>query len=114
MLRPIVFIATLLAGCSLAEAETIDVKYRGSVDLKPFSCQDITRSNFINRVCYDQPNQYMIIQLNTVYYHYCEIPKSIVDALLTASSMGQYYNGNIKGSGKDGPYDCRTHQTPKY
>ncbi|CAN5276872.1 KTSC domain-containing protein [soil metagenome] len=114
MLRFVLTIATVLVGSSLAEAETVDVKYRGLIDLKTFSCQNITRSSFINRVCYDQTNQYMIIQLNSVYYHYCELPKSTLDALLVASSMGQYFNGNIKGSGKDGPYDCRTHHVPRY
>lgn len=114
MLRFVLTIATVLVGSSFAEAETVDVKYRGPVDLKPFNCQNITRSSFINRVCYDQSNQYMIIQLNSVYYHYCDLPKSTLDALLAAPSMGQYFNGNIKGSGKDGPYDCRTHRTPKY
>lgn len=28
--------------------------------------------------------------------------------------MGRYYNANIKGTGKDGPYDCRTHKVPQY
>ena len=35
-------------------SETIDVKYRGSVDLKTFECRDIDRSSFIQRVCYDK------------------------------------------------------------
>jgi hypothetical protein len=25
-----------------------------------------------------------------------------------------YYNANIKGTGKDGPFDCRTHAKPTY
>ncbi|WKA26372.1 KTSC domain-containing protein [Bradyrhizobium roseum] len=97
-----------------AHAETVDVKYRGQVDLKPFTCQSITKSSFVNRICYDAKNQYMIILLKDTYYHYCEIPKSTVDALLSADSHGRYYNANIKGSGKDGPYDCRTHRVPSY
>lgn len=104
MLRFVLTLAAVLVGSSFAEAETVDVKYRGLVDLKSFQCQDVNRSSFIKRICYDQPSQYMIIQLNSVYYHYCELPKSTLDALLAASSMGQYFNGNIKGSGKDGPY----------
>ena len=31
-------------------SETIDVKYRGSVDLKTFECRDIDRSSFIQRL----------------------------------------------------------------
>jgi hypothetical protein len=30
---------------ALLRAETVQVKYRGSVDLKPFECTDITRSS---------------------------------------------------------------------
>jgi len=105
--------AFVLLSTSLAQAETVNVKYRGPVDLKPFTCQD-TKSSFVNRVCYDAANQYMIILLKETYYHYCEIPKSTVDALLSADSKGRYYNANIKGTGKDGPYDCRTHRVPQY
>ena len=95
-------------------AETVDVKYRGAVDLKPFTCSDITRSSFIKRVCYDKANQYMIIRLNHTYYHYCELPPSTLDALMAAESMGRYFNSTIKGSGKDGPFDCRTRRLPSY
>jgi hypothetical protein len=97
-----------------AHAETVDVKYRGSVDLKPFTCQDISRSSVVTRLCYDTANQYVIVRLKTVYYHYCEMPKKIVDDWLAADSMGTYYNASIKGTGKDGPYDCRTHRVPAY
>lgn len=42
------------------------------------------------------------------------MPAAVYDAFLAADSMGRYYNANIKGTGKDGPYDCRTHRKPKY
>jgi len=46
-----------------ATAESVVVKYRGTVDLAPFKCDEITRSGFIHRVCYDAANEYMIILL---------------------------------------------------
>lgn len=95
-------------------AESVDVKYRGSVDLTPFVCTDTPRSSFIGRVCYDDKNQYMIVKLQNVYYHYCELPKAKFVEFTGASSMGQYFNQNIKGSGSDGTFDCRTHRVPKY
>jgi len=94
-------------------SETVDVKYRGPVDLKTFECRDINRSSFIQRVCYDKPQSYMLISLKGTYYHYCELPAVTYDALMGAPSMGQFYNQNIKGSGSDGPYDCRTHRVPR-
>lgn len=114
MLRFAILFATVLATAHWAEAETIDVKYYGKVDLAPFTCQDITRSSFINRVCYDRKEQFMVIQLRTVYYPYCEFPDKVLGEFLAAESMGKYYNANIKGSGSDGPFDCRTHRVPKY
>ena len=40
--------------------------------------------------------------------------RSIVSALLAANWKGRYYNASIKGTGKGGPYDCRTHRVPTY
>ena len=95
-------------------AETVDVKYRGPVALTPFACTDTPRSSFVRRVCYDEKNNYMVIQLNNTYYHYCELPKATFAEFAVTPSMGQYFNQTIKGSGSDGPYDCRTHRIPKY
>src|SRR5262245_27268113 len=95
-------------------AEAVDVKYRGTVDLKPFACTDTPRSSFIQRVCYDKAQSYMLISLRGTYYHYCELPAATLDAFLAAPSMGQFYNQRIKGTGSDGPFDCRTHRVPTY
>jgi len=97
-----------------ARSEIVDVKYRGAVDLKTFECRDINRSSFIQRVCYDKTQSYMIISLRGTYYHYCELLPATFDSLMGAPSMGQFYNQNIKGTGSDGPYDCRTHHVPTY
>jgi hypothetical protein len=105
----------LILGLSItaSTAETVDVKFRGPVDLKPFVCTD-TVSSFVNRVCYDKAQSYMLILLSTTWYHYCEIGERTVGELLAADSKGRYYNANIKGTGKDGPFDCRTHKVPTY
>ena len=54
-------LVSITAGC---RSETVDVKYRGPVDLSPFACSAIERSSFIHRVCYDHANAYMIVKLN--------------------------------------------------
>jgi hypothetical protein len=95
-------------------AETIDVKYWGTLDLKTFVCRDVSRSSFIQRVCYDGSQSFMVISLRGVYYPYCELPQATVNSLMAASSMGNFYNQNIRGSGSDGPFDCRTHRRPEY
>ena len=90
-------------------AETVSVKYRGPVDLKPFACETVSRSSLVKRVCYDQREQYMIINLQGTYYHYCEIDPATVSALSSAPSMGRYFGSNIKGN-----FDCRIRRIPTY
>jgi hypothetical protein len=114
MLRFLLPVLLLLSGATSAQSETIDVKYYGRLDLAPFACIDISRSSFINRACYDKAKRFMVIQLKTVYYPYCEMPSAIYDVFVAAPSMGRYYNANIKGTGQDGRFDCRTHPAPKY
>lgn len=113
MIRTAVALFLLLFSAEV-RSETANIQYRGPVDLKTFECRDTPRSSFIQRVCYDKPQSYMIINLNGVYYHYCELPLATFEALMGAPSMGQFYNTSIKGTGKDGPYDCRTHRVPAY
>src|SRR5258708_27520684 len=86
----------LLLFTAEVRSEIVDVKYRGPVDLKTFECRDTPRSSFIQRVCYDKPQSYMVISLKGTYYHYCELPAVTYDAFMGATSMGQFYNANIK------------------
>ena len=82
MTRFWIVIILALASAIFADAETVEVKYRGPVDLKPFVCQEITRSSFINRVCYDAKERYMVILLKATYYHYCELLQATLSDLL--------------------------------
>lgn len=102
-------IALLSIITGTVSAETVNVISRGSVDIKPFACEFVTRSRLVKRVCYDRRERYMLINLRGTYYHYCEIAPETVSSLLGASSMREYFNSNIKGS-----YDCRTRRVPAY
>jgi hypothetical protein len=92
-----------------SKAETVDVKYRGQLDLKPFACTTIERSSFIQRVCYDTANAYMVVNLNGTYYHYCDIDEGTVNSFLAAPSMGRFFNASIKGN-----FACVTGHVPEY
>lgn len=96
----------VLASAAPAVAEAVDVKFVGRVDLAGFECEPISRSSFINRVCYDDATERLVIQLRTSYYQYCSVPPELVAALYVAPSMGRYYNQNIKSSAVDGRFDC--------
>ena len=56
----------------------------------------------------------MIIGIRGVYDQYCELPQPAFDGLMGAPSMGQFFNQNIRESGADGRYNCRTHRIPGY
>lgn len=113
MIRATAIIVALLITTPVS-SETVEVNYRGAIDLRPFACTDTPRSSFIQRVCYDEAKTYMLINLRGTYYHYCELPPATFDAFMVAPSMGQFFNQHIKGSGNDRPYDCRTHRVPSY
>jgi hypothetical protein len=48
MIRRIVTALALLATAPVS-SEIVNVKYRGTVDLKPFACTDTPRSSFVQR-----------------------------------------------------------------
>jgi hypothetical protein len=106
------FILALLFTAPWQEAEIVDVRDRGAVDLKPFNCQDITRSSVISRVCYNTESRHMLVQRHAIYHQYCDLPKDTLDAFLNAPSMGRYYRANIEGGDGSGRYDCRTDKVP--
>jgi hypothetical protein len=108
----IAFMLALIFTAPWQEADVVDVKDRGAVDLKPFNCQDITRSSVISRVCYDSESRRMLVQRLAAYQQYCDLPKDTLDAFLNAPSMGQYFRANIEGADGSGPYACRTRKMP--
>ena len=112
VLKFIVLSAIVLL-CKAAAAETVQVKYHGAVSLDAFVCSDVRESSDVSRICYDKSERYMVIQLKATHYHYCEIDAATVQGLLQASSKRQFFQTRIRGSGSDGPFDCRTHPIPK-
>ena len=90
-------------------AETVMVKYRGVVNLAPFQCEWLAGSSFVNRLCYDRKESYVVVSLRGTYYHYCEVPAAVVVAWKGAASAGGFYNEQVKGR-----YDCRVLRVPTY
>jgi hypothetical protein len=107
-------IATLLLHLFVAEvgSETVEVRGRGTVDLKTFECRDINRSSLIQRVCYDRAQSYLIVGIKNVYDQYCDLPPPTFDSLMGAPSMGQFFNRNIRTAESGGAHDCAMHQGP--
>mgnify|MGYP004727664301 CR=1 FL=1 len=105
-------LTTLLVASLAAKAETVPVKYHRAVSLDAFSCTDVQEGSDVSRICYDKSQRYMLIRLKTTYYHYCEIDAGTVQGLQKASSKRQFFETRIRGSGSDGPFDCRAHPIP--
>lgn len=99
----------LLTLSGSASAETVTVKYRGEVDLKPFRCETIYQSSAVKRLCYDAKEGYVVVNLNGTYYHHCEVPAHVVLSWRASNSMGQFYNQKVKGH-----FDCRVKRVPAY
>lgn len=58
---------------------------------------------------------YLVIKLNDVWYHYCEVDNASFKNITTANSVGSYYNQNFPLHGAvHGPFDCRDHPVPTF
>ena len=108
-----IFLSMLILICQVANAETVQVKYHGAVALDSFVCAEVTESSDVSRICYDKAERYMVIRLKTTYYHYCEVDAETAQGFNQASSKRKFFEARIRGSGSDGPFDCRTHPIPK-
>jgi len=105
----VAFVMALGSG-TLAQAETVFVKYRGPVPLNSFNCTPLKSSSLVKRICYDATNAYLIVKLKNTYYHYCKIDSGMVAAWQNANSLGRFYNQYIKGRA----FDCRGRVVPVY
>ena len=112
MKRFTIAVALLLSFGSNALAEDIYVKYRdGTVDVSNghFQHLSLKDSRLVKNMYYDQGNSYLLVRLKSTYYHHCSIPQGVVSDWRDSSSLGKYYNRNIKGN-----YDCRINPIPSY
>lgn len=90
----------------------VSIKYRdGAVDLNNsrFQSLDTNGSSFVKGSWYDSENQYMIINLNNTYYHYCGVSDDLWKNFTRSESFGTFYNISFKGQ-----YDCRNGYVPSY
>jgi hypothetical protein len=110
----LIVFSVLSAAVTQAHAENVYVKNRGFVEVERFACSDVPNRSFIKRVCYDETNQYVLIKLNNAFCQYCEFSPLAFHELLAAKSIGRYFNDNMKGVPRNGPYDCQTHRMPVY
>lgn len=91
-----------------ASAEVVTVRDRGEVDLRRLVCESIPRSA-IHRVCVDEINRYMIVQLGGSYLHYCEVDSHLVYGLIHAERPSRFFASEIKGR-----YRCQHQSWPPY
>jgi hypothetical protein len=101
-----------------ASAEQACPKYRDNcVSLDTFKCSEITQNTkSVFRVCHDAARRYMIIWLgkNRVPYHYCNIPAEVVERLLKADSIDEFYMKVIWSKKGEVRFDCKQHPVPEY
>ncbi len=103
----IILLFAVLGNATWADADVVDVRNVGPVDLAPFVCADITRSTMIGRACYDQAKRSAVIEIRSIYRQYCDLPKATFDALLDAPSMGQFYLNEIGGKTASWRHVCK-------
>ncbi len=85
-------------------ANEITVKDRDTkIDIENghFEKLNLKASYYVNEMYYDKNNKYLLVRLANTFHHYCGLPPEVLGNWLKASSIGSYYNRNIKGD-----YEC--------
>lgn len=92
-------------------SDYVKVKYRDDkVNVRTDNFEPLGTSDYtVKGAWYDSSNRYLVIKLNSTYYHYCSMPDSVWSGLQSASSPYRYYQDEIKGN-----YDCRINPIPEY
>ena len=90
-----------------ADSGSVYVTHKGLVSLAPFACKS-QDSSIVQKICYDSKTGYLLVGLSGRFYHYCAVPREVVDAWRQAESKGRFYNQEVKSR-----YDCRV-TTPPY
>lgn len=84
--------------------EKVDVRGRGTVDLAAFACTDTPRSTVVQRVCYDEAQRHLLVNVGGDYSEYCRLPAATFEAFAAAPSMGQFYRQRIAAPAT--PFAC--------
>jgi hypothetical protein len=105
----LVFGIALLLAADVAMAERVFVKSRGEVDLGPFRCGNVSRSDNVKRLCYDEREAYVLVSLKGIWYHFCRVPPSAVSAWRKSSAPGRYYNDHVREK-----FECQATEAPTY
>lgn len=61
-----------------------------------FSCTKIARSSFVQRVCYYDVENYLVVTIRGTDYGYCDVSGDLIAAFEAAPSMGRFFNQRIK------------------
>lgn len=75
--------------------ETVEIQDRGAIDLAPFDCTDTPRSTLVQRVCYDEAQRHLLVNVGGAYSEYCHLPATTFEAFVVAPSMGQFFQQRI-------------------
>ena len=98
-------------------AEQINVKYRTAVETDSTGLIDYETpaESAVLRVLHDEEYGYLLISLKTSWwgdsetYHYCGVPKTVIEQMVGFSAPGRYYYYEIREK-----YDCRSGGMPPY
>ncbi len=112
--------SAIISACSTSNSnfannhpeQYINVEYRDSnvnVNSGDFIYSDLNSSSFLGDAWYDTENGYLILEVSSKYYHYCDLWSVEWYGFTTADSHGTYYNSYIKDN-----YDCRNGTVPTY
>ena len=92
--------AMLIAVTAILQMRLAPVRGQPDPDLSAYDCTDVTQSQLLKRLCYDEARRTMVAQVAGRYYAHCNIDASVLDRLSEAESVPTYYLTEIRAGHK--------------
>ena len=74
-----------------AGLENVDVQGRGLVSLAPFDCRNTPLDGFVERICYDAANAYLLLDLGGVWTQFCRVDAKTMSDLKSGAALRDFY-----------------------
>ena len=92
--------AVLIGATAILQMHMAPPRGAGDADLSAFDCTNVTQSQLLKRLCYDEAHRTLVAEVAGRYYAHCNVDASVLDGLSEAESVPIFYLTEIRAGHK--------------
>jgi len=92
--------AVLIGATAILKMHMAPPRGAGDADLSAFDCTNVTQSQLLKRLCYDEAHRTLVAEVAGRYYAHCNVDASVLDGLSEAESVPTFYLTEIRAGHK--------------